>query len=110
MRRRVALVLLVVAWAAICLALFFLARPADAGMRKTIAWRHDSDELFVTSYARQPVEFRCRWEGPDGWVGRTRGFLDPGETKAAYTLFGRRAHAFDCWRVDKQGDGQGAHR
>jgi hypothetical protein len=75
--------------------------PAQAGMRKTIAWRHDKDELFITSYARIPITFRCTWEGPDGWMGRTRGSLDPGETKAAYTIFGEDAHAFDCRRTDR---------
>jgi hypothetical protein len=102
--------LLVVMLVGIALLTLFIMQDANAGMRKTVAWRHDRDTLYVTSYARVPVEIRCRWEGPDGWVGRTRGWFEPGQTWKVRTLFERQAHAFDCWRVDKQGDGEGVHR
>lgn len=81
---------------------FAFGGRARAESRGVLEWRHDANELFVTSHARRPLTFRCRWELERGWVGHAWGPLNPGATAVSWTHpeFGR-PHAFDCWRTDR---------
>lgn len=96
MRRTV--ILFAVCWAlALACGVTCAVGNADAGTRGVLEWRHDADELFITSHARQVVTFKCKWRA-SGWTMRTWGTLDPGQTRAAWTM-DPSARGFDCWRT-----------